>query len=209
MSTTNKHKNNNKLLWIILCVLILILILLVCFVFKNSNSINKGNIFKGSSESLGLVNYNNKVFSGLDVILDKQKKEITIDKYKFVFNGTQTDDGEGYYKYSLDIHYDKDEVNSDFFVDDYYIRSTNNYAAKFYIIKVENHYFLVSNLGAEVNGDYFIVIDNNGHLIKSFHNVSLKDIDSDNLSFIVEKCQSPTDSNCDVTTYKLSELNNI
>lgn len=199
-----KPKKNNNILFVILGVLILIFIFLIIWVPNRGNGSNNN----GSKSNLGLVNYNNKIFDGLDIKLVNKNETYTVDNYKLKFNGTTTDDGEGYYKYSLSILNGKDEVNSDIFLDDFYIRSTSNYASKFYVLKVDSFYFLISNLGKQVNGDYFIIINNSGSFIKSFYDVSLKDIDLDKLSFDVVKCSDAMNSDsCTTTTYKLSELN--
>ena len=206
--SNSKPKNNNSLLLISLGVLVLVLIGFLCISLnvKKGNGNGNGN----SQNSYNLVNYNNKIFNGLDVKLNKETETYVIDNIKLKFNGKTTDDGEGYYKYSLSIYNGKEEVNSGLFADDYYIRSTSNYASKFYVLKADSFYFLISNLGKQVNGDYFIIINNSGSFIKSFYDVSLKDIDLDKLSFDVVKCDDVmnTDS-CETTTYTFSELNTI
>ncbi len=151
-----------------------------------------------------MVNYNNRVFNGIKIELKDKNEEYNFYNLNLKFVGASTEDGSDYYKYSLDILYNKEEVNNDFFVDNYYIRCSDHYAGMFYVLRASNYYFLISDLGAQYNGQYVIIINSSGDFIKSYFDVHIDDINSDDLTFTVSKCNSI--DNCNKNVYAFSEL---
>ena len=108
------------------------------------------------------------------------------------------------YRYTAKIFVDGKLVENTLFgsVDNKLIWS-NNYAANFKVVRVDTVYFIISSISKQQDGDYILVVNNNGEIINSFPDVTII-IDKDNKTFDISDCVTgAVDEECIKTTYSI------
>ena len=103
------------------------------------------------------------------ITLSKENESFDLDKLNLNFSGVPTNDGDGYFKYVLNIKYDGKNINSSFFNDKYNYRIwSSNMAADFKVYKIDNIYILISFIAKQCFCDEGIIFNTNGEVLKTF-----------------------------------------
>lgn len=119
-------------------------------------------------------------------------------KLSIKFEGKEFDYG---YKYNATIYVDNKEVKDTLFKN-YNIHS-EQFAASFKIVKIRNVYFLISETGMQCDGEYVLILKDDGTIIKSFDDVFIY-ISDDNESYKVTECDGcDIGSTCSEETYNI------
>ena len=107
-----------------------------------------------------------------------------------------------YYQYNLDILFNNKKIDSNIFSDvNKKVLWSKTYAASFMVKKVNNYYLLKSMLGKQVNGEYIIVLDNNGNIVNSFSDVTSELKDN---TLLILKCV--VDKDCYYDTFGVDKV---
>lgn len=121
--------------------------------------------------------------------LEKQNYTYAFDNnLKIVFNGTKSNKQENGYEYVLNISVKDKLISSNIFTNanDKVVYSSN-FAASFKIYKIDSYYFLISSVAKQNDGDYVLIIDESGKIIKSFKDVRIN-IDEENKKYTITDC---------------------
>ena len=149
---------------------------------------------------------------------DNQLKEIVLEselKYHVVddlitisFNGIKEDndsEDEEHYRYTAQVFVNGQEIDSKIFnnENDRVIWS-ENYAASFKVIKVNNVYLLDSYIAKQFDGHYILIINSAGEALASYYDVGFK-FDKDNKKYIIEDCgiQEQENNTCSKKEYEI------
>ena len=80
---------------------------------------------------------------------------------------------------------------------------SSNYAASFKIVNIDDYYILISSIAVQNGGEYVLVMDKEGNVVKTFENVLIV-IDKNNSELKVTDCKSISlTSICPSKTYSL------
>lgn len=136
---------------------------------ENNEDLENDNITNEEDLNDETINNPEENSNYKSIVLSKAKESFDFDKLHLEFNGTNTETGEEYYNYVLNIKYDGKNVNSSFFNDkENYRIWSNNMASNFKVYKVDNVYILVSFIARQCFGDEVMIFNTNGEVLKTF-----------------------------------------
>lgn len=154
-----------------------------------------------NSENSSDSNNDNVVDDNLTIKLTEKNHSISFNNnaVKLNFKGTESTDFPEQYEYNLYITINNKNIKNNLFTKEKYIWS-ENCAATFEFFEFENHYFFKSFIAKENNGNWILITDKQGNIIKEFYDVSFK-INKNSKSIEIEECNK---DNCSSKTYNLT-----
>ena len=149
------------------------------------------------------------VNSSEKISLSKDYEQFMFNNLKLEFYGVDASSDtsvDNSYRYVLSIKLGDLDINSNVFSNPNtrYINS-DNLSSIFTIYAVDDLYILKSSTGAQINGEYGLIFDNEGNFIKSFENASFT-VDVKKHTLDMSKCfGNPMDADCVNYSYKISK----
>lgn len=149
------------------------------------------------------------VNSSEKISLSKDYEQFMFNNLKLEFYGVDASSDtsvDNSYRYVLSIKLGDLDINSNVFSNPNtrYINS-DNLSSIFTIYAVDDLYILKSSTGAQINGEYGLIFDNEGNFIKSFENSSFT-VDVKKHTLDMSKCfGNPMDEDCVNYSYKISK----
>lgn len=149
--------------------------------FIDANGVYQGNYkYKYENGSIVLVESNvttiNDIKNQLNCNIEyetiellKENESFDFDKLHLKFKGTSAENNKDYYNYILDIYYNNQKIDNQFFNDasNYRIWS-KNMTGNFKIYKVDNVYILVSYVAKQCFCNEIMIFNTNGDILKTF-----------------------------------------
>ena len=155
-------------------------------------------------------NCDNGENDGIKFDLRNENETYVFDKLTLNFNGIKTGsiNNRDSYRYTLDILLDDKKIETNLFTNkDNRVIWSKDYAASFKFVDVGDYYILVSFIAKQNDGNYVLVMDKEGNIVRTFEDVSIV-IDKKNLELKVTDCESDSiTSSCSSKVYSLNGFN--